>query len=283
MHCQFVLAIVLLSSLAACSGGGSEADTTPAPAPTPAPSVPVMADGTYIQLAGSNAFYRIETSGITVALSPTCFNFTGADADPNGAMLAVSPADSNVREVDPVSGQCHVRFATPVPMKAIAVAAGGDVVTVSATQQFGQDVMYLFAPDGKLKNYVGVAGTAQGTSLPGLRVVEGMDFGPDGALYVSDHGLLFADQTGSSFLGNVSRLSKIDPMTGTGDLVFLTPKISAVGDFDIGPDGTMRTLAGRLRTIPGQDLLEYRFGDFVLLSVLRLDRPIGAGGAMAHH
>jgi len=273
MQCPPVLAAALLIGLAACGGPQDEA--------SPVPGVPALANGTYVQLAGS-AFYRIETDGTTTTLAPGCLAFSGADLDPLGVALAVSPAQPEVREVDPVSGQCHLRFATPVPMKAIAVAADGRVVTVAADQQFGQDVMYVFTAAGKPIVYSGVAGDGDGSSIVGLRSVEGMDFGPDGKLYVSDHGLLYADPSSGSLLGNRTRLSVIDPMTGRGALVFLTPRIDAVGDFDIAADGTLRSLAGPLKAAPGRALLTFRLADFSLLSVLQLDRTTGAGGAMVH-
>jgi hypothetical protein len=239
-----------------------------------------MAAGDYLQLA-LGPFLRIGADGTTTELAPTCATFTAADADPSGIMLAVSPGESNVREVDPVSGRCRVRFTTPVPMKAIAVAPDGTVYTVSAEKIFGQDVLYTFAADGKLVVERGIQVAGAGSAVAGLRTVEGMDF-YNGKLYAIDHGSLYG--TYPIVYQNKTRIAAIDPATAFGLLAIQTlvaPELEAAGDIDIDATGT-------LRTVSGGKLLSYKMTydqlNLVLTepTTLQLDRPTGTGGAFAH-
>ena len=222
--------------------------------------------GGLLQGAAGGALYRADaTSGATTALATPCANFAALDTDLQGVVLGVSVSESRVIQVDPVSGVCRTRFTTPVPMKAIAVGADGTVVTIAAAPQFGQDVLYNYTAQGVLTLYVGVATAGQGSSVPGLRSVEGMDFGADGLLYVTEH------------RGSTVRVGRIDPKTGYGSLVlYQASAFLSRGDIDID------TPTGTVRSIDGDVLRNYRLADWSLIGMSPLNRSGFSGGALLY-
>lgn len=236
-------------------------------------SLPPAAAGLYLQISPL-AFSTVDASGHLADQAATCRKFDAADTDPQGVVLAVSATEMTVTEVNPASGQCRVRFNLPVPMKAIAVAADGTVVTVATTRQFGQDVMWVFSAAGVARLQIGITASSGSSAIGTIRTVDGIDFGPDGGLYVTDHGTLYANVIGGPVVANKTRVWKINIETGGGFLQYWYPTFEATGDIDLSPDGV-------LRAVSGTSLQAYKVSDWTPEQPnLTLDRNVGAGGAL---
>jgi len=232
-----------------------------------------MPPGLFVQALGER-FLVVDATGVTSPAPAACLIFTAADADPQAVGVAVSAGEAAVREVLPTTGECRVKFSTPVAMKTIAVAPNGTIATISATPQFGSDVLYVFSASGTLQLSNALHGPGGGSSITSLRTATAMDFGPDGFLYVTDRGTLLGPN--NTVLVDRPRVWKVDPLTGIGFLQYFTfaaNRVDGLGDFDINA-------AGLARFVSGTRLNTYSVGDWTLQSSVRLDRDTGGGGAM---
>ena len=145
----------------------------------------------------------------------------------------------------------------PEPMAAIAVSASGVVHLLSVASTSGARQLYRYGADGVLLSRQAVSGTATVAGVPNLTAPEGMDFAPDGTLYVSQGGAVW----------------QLDPSTGVGTL--RATGVLTSGDFDI--DAT-----GLLRSIQGGQLRVVRSSDWTLESSLLILGPPVSAGAVVH-
>jgi hypothetical protein len=116
------------------------------------------------------------------------------------------------------------------------VSASGVVHLLSEASSAGVRQLYRYGADGVWLSRQAVSGTATVAGVPNLTTPEGMDFAPDGTLYVSQQGALWG----------------LDPSTGVGTL--LATGILTSGDFDIDAAGLLRSIQdGQLRLIRSSD------------------------------
>lgn len=213
-------AIATAVALAACGGGGSGDSIGPLPAGTGVVSFSFGSDGGQIVKVNGT------TGAVTRLATPCATNdvgFTAADTRPDGYVLAVA---GDLYLVDLTHDvDCRKVAAMPVPMQLIAVAADGKVYTVP-TDTDASGLYMLYTLDGTTGK---VLSTVELTGAP-LDFVKGMDFGPDGTLFLSAH---------DSATGY--HVYAIDLVSGA-----LTPRFATTdlaNDIDIDSQGLLRSNA----------------------------------------
>ena len=192
-----------------------DAETAPLP----------VGSGTFAQQFPFGGFQGLnESTGVLTGQPNACEGYSAADTKPDGRVVAVSSNSSVVSEIDVLKGTCRTLFVVPEPMRAIAVALDGTVVTISSATSFGAEQVYRFTADGVQlgKNAVSGASTSVGTG--NLATPGAIDFAPNGSL--------FATQLGSVWL--------LDAATGIGSLKAVG--VTGSGDIDIDSTGTLRTI-----------------------------------------
>lgn len=205
--------------------------------------------GTFAQPPAALPFVRINgTSGATSVQAPSCAPHSAADLLPDGLVLAASATSSTLTQIDVVTGLCKTLFRVAEPMAAIAVSAGGVVHLLSEASTGGARQLYRYAAGGALLSQAAVSGSTNASGVAHLSAPDGMDFAPDGTLYVTQQASIW----------------QLDPVTGVGTL--RASAINTSGDFDIDATGLMRTISG------GQ-LNVYRTSDW------GLDRSVPLQGA----
>jgi REJ domain/PKD domain len=196
--------------------------------------------GTFAQAPAALPFVRVDGStGATSAQAASCVAHSAADLASDGVVLATSAQQATVNQVDLVAGRCKRLFGVAEPMAAIAVAANGVVHLLSEASTGGARQIYRYAADGTLLSKQAVSGSSTVAGVVSLSAPQGMDFAPDGTLYVSQQGTVW----------------QLDPATGVG--TFRASGINTGGDFDIDS-------AGLLRTINAGQLNVYRVSDWGL-------------------
>jgi hypothetical protein len=142
-------------------------------------------------------------------------------------------------------------------MAAIAVSASGVVHLLSATSTGGARQLYRYGADGVLVSKQPISGATTTPGVANLTAPEGMDFAPDGTLYVSQQGAIW----------------RLEPSTGVGTL--RATGVNTSGDFDIDATGLLRTVrAGQLNVI--------RISDWALDSATTVQGAAVAAGALVH-
>lgn len=217
-----------LMSLAACGGGGGG---TPAPAPveeTPPPPPPAVVVNplptgtgivTFTQGSAGGEFVVVNpTTGALTKLSTPCdtneAGFTSADLDPDGIVIG---AATDLYKVDMVSGVCVKLADAPVVIEQLAVAPSGKIYTFS---RHSLD-LHILSADGKtVESTLAVTGTSE---------LKGLDFGPDGSLYL----LAYLDGS-STDIG----VFKVDLTTGVATQQYLATNVA--GDIDIDGSNVLR-------------------------------------------
>ena len=227
---------------------------------TATPPVPALAtgSGTFLQTPSALPFVGINgTTGLAQAQAASCGVHSAADLMPDGVVLATSAQLSSLTQVDVPTGRCTTLFPVAEPMAAIAVSAGGVVHVLSAASTAGVRRLYRYGADGVLISVQAVSGSTTAVGVANLTVPEGMDFAPDGTLYVSQQGAIW----------------QLDPNSGVGTL--RAAGINTSGDFDIDATGLLRTVrAGQLNVI--------RTSDWGLGSAVTVQGVTAVAGAAVH-
>lgn len=245
-------------SLVVSDGRGASAGATVTITATEPVAALAAGSGLFVQSAAELPFVGINAStGATQRQAASCALHSAADLMPDGVVLAASAAQSSLTQVDVATGRCITLFRVAEPMAAIAVSASGVVHLLSVASTSGARQLYRYGADGALLSRQAVSGTATVAGVPNLTAPEGMDFAPDGSLYVSQGGAVW----------------QLDPSTGVGTL--RATGVLTSGDFDI--DAT-----GLLRSIQGGQLRVVRTGDWALDSSLVILGPTLTGGAVVH-
>ena len=245
-------------SLVVSDGLGASAGATVTITATEPVAALAAGSGLFVQSAAELPFVGINAStGVTQRLAASCSLHSAADLMPDGVVLAASSAQSTLTQVDVATGRCITLFRVAEPMAAIAVSAGGVVHLLSEASAAGARQLYRYGADGVLVSRQAVSGTATVAGVPNLTAPEGMDFAPDGTLYVSQQGAIW----------------QLNPNTGVGTL--RASGILTRGDFDIDA-------AGLLRSIEGGQLRVIRSGDWALDSSLVIQGPPVTAGAVVH-
>ena len=131
------------------------------------------------------------------------------------------------------------------------------VHVLSAASTAGVRRLYRYGADGVLISVQAVSGSTTAVGVANLTVPEGMDFAPDGTLYVSQQGAIW----------------QLDPNSGVGTL--RAAGINTSGDFDIDATGLLRTVrAGQLNVI--------RTSDWGLGSAVTVQGVTAVAGAAVH-
>jgi len=252
----YVLSLVVSDGLGASAGA-----TVTITATEPVPAL-AAGSGFFVQSAAELPFVGIivginASTGATQRQAASCALHSAADLMPDGVVLAASSAQSTLTQVDVATGRCITLFRVAEPMAAIAVSASGVVHLLSVASSSGARQLYRYGADGALLSRQAVSGTATVAGVPNLTAPEGMDFAPDGTLYVSQGGAIW----------------QLDPRTGVGTL--RATGVLTSGDFDI--DAT-----GLLRSIQGGQLRVIRTSDWALDSSLVILGPTLTGGAVVH-
>jgi hypothetical protein len=221
------------------------------------PALPPGA-GTFVQLPAALPFVAVNaTTGATSAQAPSCASHSAADLMPDGVVLAASAQAGTLSQVDVVAGTCKALFSVAEPMAAIAVAANGVVHLLSVASAEGASQLYRYAANGSLVSKQAVSGVSGVNGVANLTAPQGMDFAPDGALYVTQQGAVW----------------QLDPATGVGTLK--ASGINTSGDFDIDA-------AGLLRTVSAGTLYLYRSSDWGLDRSLPLLGTSQGAAALVH-
>lgn len=230
---------VVAAALAACGGGSSSASNSAASSSgtgtgtggATAPSTDTIAplpsgSGiTTFSFGTVGEFVHVDaTTGAVTRLSNPCSTtdqgFTALDARPDGRVVAVA---SDLYLVDVQSGACQKLMTAPQALRLVAVAADGSMYTIAdAPDADGRFVMIVF-------DAAGTSVLAQ-HALTGanLGFVKGIDFGPDGTLYLSAH-----DE------GIGYQVFTVDPATGA--LAAKFPTHNLAGDIDVDANGRLRS------------------------------------------
>lgn len=227
----YVLSLVVSDGLGASAGA-----TVTITATEPVPAL-AAGSGLFVQSAAELPFVGINAiTGSTRLQAASCGSHSAADLMPDGVVLATSSALSTLTQVDVATGRCITAFAVAEPMAAIAVSASGVVHLLSEASAAGVRQLYRYGADGVWVSRQAVSGTAPVAGVPNLTTPEGMDFAPDGTLYVSQRGALW----------------QLDPGTGVGTL--RATGIPTSGDFDIDAAGLLRSVQdGQLHLIRSSD------------------------------
>jgi hypothetical protein len=231
-----VIGVYVLSLVVSDGLGASAGATVTITATEPVPAL-AAGSGLFVQSAAELPFVGINAiTGSTQLQAASCGSHSAADLMPDGVVLATSSALSTLTQVDVATGRCTTAFAVAEPMAAIAVSASGVVHLLSEASSAGVRQLYRYGADGVWLSRQAVSGTATVAGVPNLTTPEGMDFAPDGTLYVSQQGALW----------------RLDPSTGVGTL--LATGILTSGDFDIDAAGLLRSIQdGQLRLIRSSD------------------------------
>lgn len=245
-------------SLVVSDGLGASAGATVTITATEPVAALAAGSGLFVQSAAELPFVGINANtGVTQRQAASCSLHSAADLMPDGVVLAASSAQSTLTQVDVATGRCITLFRVAEPMAAIAVSAGGVVHLLSEASAAGARQLYRYGADGVLVSRQAVSGTATVAGVPNLTAPEGMDFAPDGTLYVSQQGAIW----------------QLNPNTGVGTL--RASGVLTRGDFDI--DAT-----GLLRSIEGGQLRVIRSSDWALDSSLVIQGPPVTAGAVVH-
>ncbi len=231
---------IYVVSLVVSDGLGASAGTTVTITATEPVSALAAGSGLFVQSPGGLPFVGISsTTGTTQLQAASCGQHSAADLMPDGVVLATSALLSTLTQVDVTSGRCTTLFAVAEPMAAIAVSPGGVVHLLSVASTAGTAgtrQLYRYGANGVLISRQAVSGLATASGVPNLTAPEGMDFAPDGTLYVSQRGAIW----------------RLDPSTGVGTLI--ATGLDTSGDFDIDATGLLRSIqAGQLRVIRSSD------------------------------
>jgi hypothetical protein len=245
-------------SLVVSDGLGASAGATVTITATEPVAALAAGSGLFVQSAAELPFVGINAStGATQRQAASCALHSAADLMPDGVVLAASSAQSTLTQVDVATGRCITLFRVAEPMAAMAVSAGGVVHLLSEASAAGARQLYRYGADGVLVSRQAVSGTATVAGVPNLTAPEGMDFAPDGTLYVSQGGAVW----------------QLDPSTGVGTL--RATGVLIIGDFDIDASGLLRSIeGGQLRVI--------RTSDWTLSSSLVILGPTVTAGAVVH-
>jgi chitinase len=227
----YVLSLVVSDGLGASAGA-----TVTITATEPVPAL-AAGSGMFVQSAAELPFVGINAiTGSTRLQAASCGSHSAADLMPDGVVLATSSARSTLTQVDVATGRCTNLFPVAEPMAAIAVSASGVVHLLSEASVAGVRQLYRYGADGVWVSRQAVSGTATVAGVPNLTTPEGMDFAPDGTLYVSQQGALW----------------RLDPGTGVGTL--RATGVLTSGDFDIDAAGLLRSIQdGQLHLIRSSD------------------------------
>ncbi len=244
---QLTLAVAVAAALAACGGGGGGGDASPTqnteqstpnentntgnPGTDNPPQTHTIAPlpvGTGIasfSWGTVGEFVRVDgsTGAVTKMSNPcgtTYQGFTGIDTRPDGVVVGVT--SEHLHLVDMVTGECEQLATPPVPMGVVAVAADGKIHTVSLNaNDNGKFVLYVLDAAGSVLSSAELTGT-------NLDFIKGIDFAPDGKLYMSAHDAMLGYQ-----------IFEIDPTTGNTTARFATSLLA--GDIDIDSTGKLRS------------------------------------------
>ncbi len=248
-----VIGVYVISLVVNDGLGDSAAASVTITATEPVPAL-AAGSGLYVQPPGERPFVAINgTTGLAQLQAGSCELHSAADLMPDGVVLAASAIRGVLTQVDVATGRCLTLFPVAEPMAAIAVSASGVVHLLSEASSAGSRQLYRYAADGRLISRQAVSGSTTTPGVPGLTAPQGMDFAPDGTLYVSQGGAVW----------------RLDPNTAVGTLS--ATGIGIGGDFDIDTTGMLRTVqAGQLRVI--------RTSDWALDSTLPVGgAPVSAG------
>ena len=259
---RLTLAVAVTAALAACGGGGggggggdpapaqSAAQTestspnnnsnNPPPAtPAPAPTIAALPTGSGIasfSWGTVGEFVHVDgATGAVTRMSTPCHTndqgFSSLDTRPDGVVIG---AASDLYLVDMASGECEKLATPPVPVGALAVAADGKIHGISLNRNAGgQFELHVLDAAGNGLSSATLSGADLG-------FVKGIDFTPDGKLYMS----AYDNTTGY-------HVYEIDTATGQLTARFTTTLLA--GDIDIDSTGKLRS-SGTNQTIYTLDI-----------------------------
>lgn len=179
-----------------------------------------------------------ETTGVLAPQPATLEkNYSAADINPYGVVIAVSSNGTAVDEIDLIKGTARTLFNAPEELSAIAVASDGIIVCISKNSEFKKHQVYRFNNTGTVLSKVAIEYSAHG-----------IDFDKNDALYAV----------------NLFGLYQLNPVSGASQLVSSAPW--GQSDIDIDNENV-------LRLITSSDLKRFSVSDGVLLgsTVLQFD------------
>jgi hypothetical protein len=173
-------------------------------------------------------FWTIDEDTMTKKVDFTCGNaFQAIDLRSDNVVVGVT--STQFFEVNPVSGICSARGATPEWLRGLTVSVKGQAYGVSFNQYQRPDGsgvahrLYKLSNSGASQSFVYLSGASN--------YVTAIDFGPDGKLF----GLGIVSGGSWAFV-------IIDPDTGSNTVAFSLPVAPTLGDFDIDSSGILRTV-----------------------------------------
>lgn len=261
---RLTLAVAVAAALAACGGGGGGGDAAPVQNtqettqnenanpnpnpnndntnnPPPATTIAALPVGYGIASfswagVGVGEFVHVDgATGAVTKMSTPCHTndqgFSSLDTRPDGVVVG---AASDLYLVDMVSGDCEKLATPPVPLGAVAVAADGKIHGISLSRNSsGQFELHVLDAAGTGLSSVALSGADLG-------FVKGIDFTPEGKLYMS----AYDDTTGY-------HVYEVDTATGQLTIKFDTTLLA--GDIDIDSSGKLRS-SGTNQTVYTLDI-----------------------------
>lgn len=167
--------------------------------------------------------YQInETTGvITLQEKMLADSYFAADTDSNGMVIAASTTGKNVDEIDLIKGTARTLFNAPEELSALAVGTDGIIVGISKNSEFKKHQVYRFNNSGEVLSKVAI----------GEYSAKGIDFDSKGILYAV----------------SITEIRKLDPISGSSEVVFPNSQMSGMGDIDIDGNNNLRVInAGNL-------------------------------------
>lgn len=246
---RLTLAVAVAAALAACGGGGGGDDAAPVqntetqnehanpgnndnnpPSPPPATTIAALPVGYGIAsfswaAVSVGEFVHVNgTTGAVTKMSTPCITndqgFRSVDTRPDGVVVG---AATDLYLVDMVSGDCEKLATPPAPIGWVAVAADGKIHGIGLDRNTsGQIELHVMDAAGNGLSSVPLIGA-------NLGFVKGIDFTPDGKLYMS----AFDDDTAKYYI------YEVDTATGQLTIKFETTGLS--GDIDIDSTGKLRS------------------------------------------